>query len=157
MKRWDVGSTYTPAPTPKSFMNASRGWWQIICSSCMGSARTLFGRRRETVSPLPSCVSSYTPQLAQTLSCWTGIKHSVLLCSFVQTWPTCTPCCGLCPTGCPTWSRSCRFISTTRASEAPVTSLRKTLVRKHYMSVFVYVCESVGLHACTCMGNKVEF
>lgn len=52
MKKWDVGSTCTPAPTPKSSMNASRGWWQIICSSYTGSARTSFGRRRKMVRPL---------------------------------------------------------------------------------------------------------
>lgn len=47
---------------------------------------------------------------------------------FVQTWPTCIRCCELCQVGYLTWSKSCRPTLTTRASEAPVTSLRKTLV-----------------------------
>lgn len=57
MKKSDVGSTCTPAPTPKSFMNASRGWWPITCSSYTGSARTSSGKRRETVSTL--CASFF--------------------------------------------------------------------------------------------------
>lgn len=58
---------------------------------------------------------------------------------FVQTWPTCIPCCGRCPTGCLTWSRSCRSISTTKASEGPVTSLRKTLV-VHWILIGKGIC-----------------
>lgn len=133
MKRWDVGSTCTQAPTAKSSMNASRGWWQITCSSCTGSVRALFGRRRETVSP--ATLYPNAPQTVCTLSCCNGIERCVLLCCFYQTWPTCTPCCGPWPTGCPTWSRNCRSTSTTRASEAPVTSLRKTLVLQHRVCV----------------------
>jgi len=55
----------------------------------------------------------------------TWIELFVTSCCVVQTWPTCTPSCGPCQVGCLTWSRSCRSISTMRASEAPVTSLRK--------------------------------
>lgn len=72
-KRWDVGSTCTPAPMPKSSMNASRGWWPITCSSCTGSARASSGRRREKVSP------GYE-NYSHTLSCSIGIKLCVLFC-----------------------------------------------------------------------------
>lgn len=82
-----------------------------------------------------------------------------LSCCFVQTWPTCTPCCGLCPTGCLIWSRSCRFISTMRASEAPVTSLRKTLVLQQCVSAcmsLLVVCYQNHVFSWYLLGLKMS-
>lgn len=159
-KRWDVGSTCTPAPIPKSSMNASRGWWRIICSSCTGSARASFGRRRERVSAVFLMRASVFVFLIlhNAIMSVDLVTRGILgtqLCCFVQTWPTCTPCCGPCPAGCPTWSRSFRSTSTTRASEAPVTSLRKTSVPQHcvcagckYFFYILTLSRSPGLSRC---------
>lgn len=69
-------------------------------------------------------------------------KCCVAFCHFIQTWPTCTPCCGPCLMGCRIWSRSCKSISTMRVSEEPVTSLRKMLV----LHLSAFVCLSLFVH-----------